>query len=304
MKCKGCDQPAVWGALCKSCASGLATAKALVLGQITSSQDPGEDRETLSSLIDQWGRVHSVGASCVIGREIEGSGVAILHGSVSRKHAHITRDRHTGQHWITDLHSTNGTFVAGTQLKPGGGVSLADGETLHAGHVSFLFTKGQVPGVRGTAPMHAAKTFDPDSIAAAAALIGGDPSAQTMDSAPSRSFADLEDLNLRIDEASGGGGYVCTTRGSVALSSIQMALFRTLADRMLAEAAQPESIRGFASSPSLLAELPWDCRVPQEDHLKNLVRRVRRHFVSAGVGNLIESRRGLGYRLKVIPRPL
>jgi len=41
---------------------------------------------------------------------------------------------------------------------------------------------------------------------------------------------------------------------------------------------------------------------PSEDHVRQLVRRVRRALSRAEMGDLIEVRRGVGYRLRVLPR--
>jgi hypothetical protein len=42
--------------------------------------------------------------------------------------------------------------------------------------------------------------------------------------------------------------------------------------------------------------------VPNENHVKQLVRRVRRALMKVARGDLIESRHRFGYRLRAIPR--
>jgi len=51
----------------------------------------------------------------------------------------------------------------------------------------------------------------------------------------------------------------------------------------------------------LIADLSWDTREPSENHVKQLVRRVRRALVKSDIGDLIESRHRFGYRLRAIP---
>jgi hypothetical protein len=70
---------------------------------------------------------------------------------------------------------------------------------------------------------------------------------------------------------------------------------------MASEVAVAEVIRGFVPTGQLIADLPWDACDPSENHLKQLVRRTRKALVLAGIGDLIESRRCFGYRLRVVP---
>jgi DNA-binding response OmpR family regulator len=70
---------------------------------------------------------------------------------------------------------------------------------------------------------------------------------------------------------------------------------------MLAESSQPAQVRGFVRSSELLASIAWDTREPDDNHLKQLIRRARRLLIRAGLGDLIESRQRFGYRLRVVP---
>jgi DNA-binding response OmpR family regulator len=73
--------------------------------------------------------------------------------------------------------------------------------------------------------------------------------------------------------------------------------------RMATESHQPELVRGFVRSSELIADLSWDTREPSENHVKQLVRRVRRALMKSEIGDLIESRHRFGYRLRAIPKP-
>jgi hypothetical protein len=72
--------------------------------------------------------------------------------------------------------------------------------------------------------------------------------------------------------------------------------------RMASDSDQPPLVRGFVRASELIASLPWDTAEPNENHVKQLVRRVRRTLMKVSLGDLIESRHRFGYRLRAIPR--
>jgi DNA-binding response OmpR family regulator len=63
--------------------------------------------------------------------------------------------------------------------------------------------------------------------------------------------------------------------------------------------AEHESIRGFVHPTELIRTLSLESAEPSEDHVRQLVRRLRRIFFKAGIENVIESRYGAGYRLRL-----
>jgi DNA-binding response OmpR family regulator len=67
------------------------------------------------------------------------------------------------------------------------------------------------------------------------------------------------------------------------------------------ESKVDERVRGFVRSSELLASLSWDTARPDDNHLKQLVRRARRSLARAGIADVIESRHGFGYRLRIVP---
>ena len=84
-------------------------------------------------LLDQWGRTHPLSTSSDIGRSSRSCGVTILHASVSRRHARITR---TAGSWrIVDVGSTNGTRVNSVRVTD---QVLADGDRIRFGAVGFF----------------------------------------------------------------------------------------------------------------------------------------------------------------------
>jgi DNA-binding response OmpR family regulator len=75
-----------------------------------------------------------------------------------------------------------------------------------------------------------------------------------------------------------------------------------MVQRMTADFTSPPPVRGFVRSSELIATLSWDTSDPNENHVKQLIRRVRRALMKVAHGDLIESRHRFGYRLRAIPR--
>ena len=57
---------------------------------------------------------------------------------------------------------------------------------------------------------------------------------------------------------------------------------------------------GFVTVPELVRTLSLDSTEPNEDHVRQLVRRLRRGLFKAGINGLIESKYGCGYRLSLL----
>src|SRR6185312_14211240 len=113
----------------------------------------------------------------------------------------------------------------------------------------------------------------------------------------------LPEMRFRMHEPTGGGGGLIEVDGKqVQLTTTQFELMALMIKRMAAERHQPELVRGFVRSSELIADLSWDTREPSENHVKQLVRRVRRALVKSEIGDLIESRHRFGYRLRAIPK--
>ena len=113
----------------------------------------------------------------------------------------------------------------------------------------------------------------------------------------------LPEMRFRLHEPTGGGGGLVEVDGKqVQLTTTQFELMALMVRRMASEAHQPELVRGFVRSSELIASLSWDTRDPGENHVKQLVRRLRRALLKVSSGDLIESRHRFGYRLRAIPK--
>jgi len=313
--CAVCDSPRSCGLLCEGCADQLAGVISLVPEQILSTVEPASrerrrdtqsqarsdessaDRSAAQSpaaFIDRWGRPHPVAPQMLVGRQPSAQGLAILSGSVSRAHAAVLHHPQFG--WaLEDKGSSNGTFVAGQRITESS--TLRPGDTVQFGQVSFFFCLlDEVEDPFAPLQPAASETIRPeDSIVAplAQAAAGGEDES---------TFSGLPDFPLDlIEPTGGGGGLLQSNRGEAQLSTIQFEFVSVLVDRMRAEQDQPELVRGFVRSSELIGTLSWDTAHPSEEHVKQLVRRTRRLLIAAEIGNLIESRRGFGYRLRVNP---
>jgi hypothetical protein len=110
-------------------------------------------------------------------------------------------------------------------------------------------------------------------------------------------------MAFRFHEPTGGGGGVIEIDGKqLQLTIAQLELLHALVDRMLAdEGIGDDDDRGFVQV-SALVHLSLNTAMPGVEHVRQVIRRLRRAFIKAGIGDLIESRHGLGYRLRVLPR--
>jgi len=259
----------------------------------------------MAALIDLWGRPHRLDPRTLIGRQVDGAGLAILEPSVSRHHAHITLD---GETWtVRDLGSANGSYVEDKLIDAPS--VIQEGHRIRFGHIAFYFVHDitQLPpprvGRTATATIQPPRTTDlpiPHNAAPPPPAVGtsdiGDEEERTDVGLPTMSF--------RMHEPTGGGGGLVEVDGKqVQLTTTQFELMALMIRRMASELHQPELVRGFVRSSELIADLSWDTREPSENHVKQLVRRVRRALMKSEIGDLIESRHRFGYRLRAIPRP-
>jgi hypothetical protein len=274
------QQPARVGVLCPECASELRGGPAITPEQLVLR---GVLRAG-AGLVDVWGRVYRLGQVATIGRDFETDGLVILDSSISRAHARITCIE--GRWYLRDLDSMNGTFVDDSRIT--GEAVLQDGERVRFAEIAMFFL----------AHPPEAPAFD------AEALVGYTlRSPATTTGKLDRDLVPLlPPVKLRLDEPSGGGGgLLALDDKQVQLTVPQFELLSLLIARMTAERERPEPERGFVSAKELAERLSLDSALPNEDHVRQLVRRLRRALAKAGVGNLVETRYGVGYRLRGTP---
>ena len=298
MNCPVCKQrPAEVGVLCEECRDELSSPIRIMPEQL---QLHG-GRPTQAALIDLWGRPHRLDPRTLIGRQVDGAGLAILEPSVSRHHAHITLD---GDAWtVRDLGSANGSYVDDKLIDTPAPVRA--GDRVRFGHIAFYFlddiTRLPPPRVGRTATA----TIQPPRASEAPAAAAPVPQVGHADIGDEEERTDvgLPTMSFKLHEPTGGGGGLIEVDGKqVQLTTTQFELMALMIRRMASEAHQPELVRGFVRSSELIADLSWDTREPSENHVKQLVRRVRRALMKSEIGDLIESRHRFGYRLRAIPR--
>jgi FHA domain/Transcriptional regulatory protein, C terminal len=277
------------GVLCEECRDELSSPIKIMPEQIQlHSTQP-----TMAALIDLWGRPHRLDPQTLIGRQVDGQGLAILEASVSRHHAHLTLEN--GAWMVRDLGSANGTFHGDKLIAST--MPARDGNLLRFGHIGFYF----VEDVTRLPPPKLGRTET--------ATIRPQDRFETRMTFPmgtgeeERTDVGLPVMSFRLHEPTGGGGGLVEVDGKqVQLTTTQFELMALMIRRMAGELHQPELVRGFVRSSELIADLSWDTREPSENHVKQLIRRVRRALIKSEIGDLIESRHRFGYRLRAIPR--
>jgi pSer/pThr/pTyr-binding forkhead associated (FHA) protein len=272
--CVACHgSPALAGLLCDTCRARLTCPTGLIPQQVYSSCDPEGD----VALVDQWGRELAVGTSTVIGRSTSHGGITILDASVSRLHARLVREH--GAWRLRDLGSSNGTSVNGSSITE---CAVRAGDWIRIASIGFAFVARTASGAGARLQDIATRVRPADEAAAS----------------PPKSLA------VVILGTGGAGGIIEIEHVRTRLSRPQLALVEVLATRMVADRHQPEPVRGFVRSAELRAKLTSDGGELLDGGIKQLVRRVRRRLLALGCGDLIEARRGQGYRLRVAPEAL
>lgn len=271
------------GVLCDECRDAL-----LGTVSITGEQIQAPIGSPLASaLVDVWGQVHRLRAETLIGRTQEPDVFVICEASVSRTHARVVRGP-TG--WtVRDLGSVNGTFIDDQTVREPR--ALHDRARIRFGFVSFYFL-ADASGLAVPAQALSGQTERPFH-----------PVAMLDERTGPVALAARREVAIEMSEPSGGGGGVVRIDGrSVHLTLAQYELVTTLIARMVGDAGCAEDVRGYITSEQLASVLSLESFEPHDDSVRQLVRRVRRRLHDAGIGDIIESKYGMGYRLGVTPR--
>jgi hypothetical protein len=275
------------GLVCADCRADLNGSVVIAPEQVASRSS----KPTRAGLVDAWGRAHLLDARATVGRDLGGdTGLIILATSISRQHAKIAFDNGT---WtVCDLGSSNGTFIDDTRVD--GAAVLHTKDKIRFGQVSLYFFD-QVEHV--PVGWIDSETVRPGSLAQQAA--GGVGATEKVPlSEPSTQWSEI-----RLHEPTGGGGGILEVDGrQIQLTLAQMELVGMLIERMEAEAERDQHVRGFVPVAELLGKISLEVSMPRDAHVRQLIRRVRRSFVKADLEDLIESRYGLGYRIRPMVR--
>lgn len=284
MTCEVCNQhPAVVGVICSACQAKLVGSLQLAPEQILLDSE----RPSNAALIDLWGRVHRLDLGTHIGRVVDGPTLRVLTPTVSRTHALIMRDE--DQWYVSELGSSNGTFVNDERVSYRH--ALPDLAHVRFGKAAFYFLP-DATRIASAKPARAiSKTIrhpsEGESSRSALELTAPIPRAE---------------VTFELQQPTGGGGALALIDGKpIQLSVAQLDLVKALVERMLAQTDADEESRGYVSIEQLLQMLSLESSEADTDNVRQLVRRVRKRMVEAGVGDLIESRHGRGYRLRVLP---
>jgi len=302
MQCVVCrSKPADVGVLCEDCRDDLPAPVQVTPEQVVSRAG----LPTPAALIDRWGRPHRLDRTAVIGRHLDRSGMAVLEHSISRHHAKLELDP-SGQWHVIDLGSANGTFLNEQPLTAETPSPVANGDKIGISGVGFYFVADalSLPSAVDVDALGA------DTVRPGTGRISMADLAGALSPPPHGAFEEDEHTNvglpiatIQLHEPTGGGGGLVDVDGrQVQLTATQFELVALLVRRMADEGHQPDLVRGFVRTSELIADLSWDTRDPGDNHVKQLVRRVRRALIKAEIGDLIESRHRFGYRLRAIPR--
>jgi pSer/pThr/pTyr-binding forkhead associated (FHA) protein len=263
VSCLLCSSPRTIGVLCT--AHGVAIASP----GITSEQVFSRVQQPRASLVDSWGCAHGIADGSSLGRDPRVD-VAVLHASVSSEHA-VLHARGAG--WaIVDSGSRNGTEVDGTRIADS---ELASGATIRVGDVKLYFWPDALPKIEPPRGSGRTAPTRRDELVFSARV-----------TTPS---GHLLDLRQRVD-----GGVLRIGETSIELAAMEFGLLQLLVERRrnvndveLAYVAWHE-IADALSFRSVQAD---------SENVRELVHRVRRKLAGVHADDLIESKRGVGYRL-------
>jgi pSer/pThr/pTyr-binding forkhead associated (FHA) protein len=262
--CLLCSSPRSIGVLCTS--HGVAIAAP----GITSEQIFSRAQNPTAALIDAWGVAHPVVDGSKIGRDPRVD-LAVLHASVSSEHASLKLD--DGAKWrIIDNSSRNGTEVEGQRITE---QELASGATLRLGDVKFYFWPEALP--RMEPPRGSGRTAPTrrDELVFSAKVTT--PRGHHLD------------LRQRVD-----GGVLRIGEASIELAAMEFGLLQLLVER---RRSVTDAELAYVAWHEIADALSFRSVQADSENVRELVHRVRRKLASVNADDLIESKRGVGYRL-------
>ncbi len=264
VSCLLCSSPRSIGVLCTS--HGVAIAAP----GITSEQIFSRVQGPVAAIVDAWGVAHAIADGTKLGRDPRVD-VAVLHASVSSEHASLKLDE-KGRWHIIDNSSRNGTEVEGTRITD---QELASGQTLRLGDVKFYFWPEPLP--RNEPPRGSGRTAPTrrDELVFSAKV--------------TTPRGHLLDLRQRVD-----GGVLRIADSSIELAAMEFGLLQLLVER---RRTVSDAELAYVAWHEIADALSFRSVQADSENVRELVHRVRRKLASVAADDLIESKRGVGYRL-------
>jgi pSer/pThr/pTyr-binding forkhead associated (FHA) protein len=261
--CLLCSSPRTIGHLCTQ--HGVAIASP----GITSEQIFSRVTEGTASLVDAWGCAHPVASGTRIGRDPRAD-LAVLHASVSSEHARLEL---AGGAWrIVDLGSRNGTDVDDHEA---GDTPLARGAQLRLGDVRFYFWPAPLPKMEPPRGQGRTAPSRRDELVFTAKVTT--PRGHQLD------------LRQRVD-----GGILRISDRSIELAAMEFGLLQLLVERRRIVA---DAELAYVAWHEIADALAFKSVQADSENVRELVHRVRRKLGTVQADDLIESKRGVGYRL-------
>jgi len=235
---------------------------------------------TNAALVGPWGRLHLLHSPITIGRDVESPGLRILDPSISGSHAVLSQQP---QGWtVRDLGSQNGTFV--NDARVASETVVRDRDMIRFGLIAMYFLEDASSLPRLGPARMSSQTIRPRS-----------------ESEELRARSELPSVRIRFHEPTGGGGGVVELNGiSIQLTLPQLELMRLLVSRWQEDQNRDGKERGLVATSEVM-QLSLESSDPRGELARKLVGRLRKALDKAGLGELVETRHGFGYRLRVIP---
>jgi pSer/pThr/pTyr-binding forkhead associated (FHA) protein len=263
MSCLLCSSPRSIGVLCT--AHGVAIAAP----GITSEQIFSRVQSASGALVDAWGCAHAIADGSKLGRDPRVD-VAILHASVSSEHATIHQ---SGSTWkIIDNSSRNGTEVDSQRVTD---VVLTQGATIRLGDVKFYFWPEALPKIEPPRGQGRTAPTRRDELVFSARVTT--PKGHALD------------LRQRVD-----GGVLRIDETSIELAAMEFGLLQLLVER---RRTVTDAELAYVAWHEIADALSFRSVQADSENVRELVHRVRRKLSGVNADDLIESKRGVGYRL-------
>jgi pSer/pThr/pTyr-binding forkhead associated (FHA) protein len=236
---------------------------------ITSEQIFSRAQNATAALVDAWGCAHAVVDGSRVGRDPRVD-IAILHASVSSEHATL---KLTGGKWhVIDNTSRNGTEVDGARVVD---QHLAGGQTLRLGDVRLYFWPEALP------------KMDPPRGSGRTAPTRRDELVFSAKVTTPRGHA--IDLRQRVD-----GGVLRVGESSIELAAMEFGLLQLLVER---RRNVNDAELAYVAWHEIADALSFRSVQADSENVRELVHRVRRKLGGVQADDLIESKRGVGYRM-------